>query len=72
MPQLESIIGKLKAQKYGSRILEVVDKYKDANPPENTSSNGKLQGGGKRRSKIPKTINNSIYVASSDEDACLS
>ncbi|KAI4365261.1 hypothetical protein MLD38_021260 [Melastoma candidum] len=67
MKELESIIGKLKSEKYGNRILEVVDKYKSSDQSGSTS-NGKKKSGEKRPSKRPKTINHPIYVAS-DEDA---
>ena len=62
--QLEKIIGKLKTEKYGSRILEEISKYDD-------SDELKERGNKERATKRPKvkTKKAVVVIESSDEDA---
>lgn len=60
-PQLEKIIGKLKTEKYGSKILEQIRKYADLNEL-------KEQGSEERATKRLKTKKALVVIESSDEE----
>lgn len=65
--QLEHIIGKVKAQRYGSRILEEVEKYANSDPQDNDLPNGN-KGSENRASKRPKTSRATVIIESSSGD----
>lgn len=65
--QLESIIGKLKAEKYGSRILEEVEKYEGSDQPDKNLSQ-KSQGTDNRASKRPKTKKPLVLIETSEDE----
>ncbi|KAF8024373.1 hypothetical protein BT93_F1530 [Corymbia citriodora subsp. variegata] len=64
--ELESMIGKLKAEKYGSRILEEVEKYEGSDQPDKNLSR-KSQSTDNRASKRPKTKPLVLIETSEDE-----
>lgn len=51
--QLETIIGKLKTEKYGSRILEEIVKYTETEQPENDAPDNSALGDGQGSEKKP-------------------
>ena len=55
--QLEKVIGKLKTEKYGNRILEQVEKYSD----EQVTDGG-------RAAKRSKTKKNLVVIESSEDE----
>ncbi|KAK9276040.1 hypothetical protein L1049_005571 [Liquidambar formosana] len=68
MEQLEMIIGKLKAQKYGSRILEEIEKYSESKQ----SDSDLLNDGGSdenRPTKKRKTKKTLVLIESSGDEA---
>ncbi|XP_030472084.2 ATP-dependent DNA helicase Q-like 2 [Syzygium oleosum] len=66
--ELESIIGKLKSKKYGSRILEEVEKYEGSDQPDKNSSH-KSQSTDDRPSKRPKTKKPLVLIETSEDEA---
>ncbi|XP_047342370.1 ATP-dependent DNA helicase Q-like 2 [Impatiens glandulifera] len=67
--QLEKIIGKLKTDKYGSRILEEIEKNESDPPPESSlACEGDKDGGRKRPAKRLKTKKTVVVVESSEDD----
>ncbi|XP_059663039.1 ATP-dependent DNA helicase Q-like 2 isoform X2 [Cornus florida] len=66
--QLESIIGKLKTEKYGSRILEEIGSYESKCPPENEFLD-EGQGSGNRVAKRLKTKKATVVIESSEDEA---
>ncbi|KAG5540909.1 hypothetical protein RHGRI_020972 [Rhododendron griersonianum] len=68
MEQVEKIIGKLKAQKYGSKILEEIQNYELQHPlPSDLVDEG--QDGGNRSKKRSKTKNAPVVIESSEDEA---
>lgn len=66
--QVEKIIGKLKAQKYGSKILEEIENYELQHPlPSDLVDEG--QDGGNRSKKRSKTKNAPVVIESSEDEA---
>jgi len=65
--QLEKIIGKLKTEKYGSKILDEIKKYTGSEPPDNGMLNEE-EGSGNRASKRLKTRKGIVVIESSDEE----
>lgn len=63
--QLENIIGKVKTEKYGSRILEQVTKYADSAQPDEV----KEEENENRASKRLKSKKQLILVESSDDES---
>lgn len=59
--QLEKIVGKLKTEKYGSKILEQISKYGDLDEVME-------QGSEERAAKRLKTKKALVVIESSDED----
>ncbi|XP_040985968.1 ATP-dependent DNA helicase Q-like 2 isoform X5 [Juglans microcarpa x Juglans regia] len=66
MKQLEKIIGKLKTEKYGSRILDQVEKYSNS---EQTNEVKEEQGSQNRANKRLKTKKALVLIESSDDEA---
>ena len=66
--QLERIIGKLKTEKYGSRILEEIENYVSQNPPDSDLVD-EGQESGSRTTKRPKTKKALVVIESSEEEA---
>ncbi|KAJ7003769.1 hypothetical protein NC653_008849 [Populus alba x Populus x berolinensis] len=64
---LEKIIGKLKTEKYGSKILDEIKKYTGSEPPDNGMLNDE-EGSGNRASKRLKTRKGVVVIESSDEE----
>ncbi|KAG6688028.1 hypothetical protein I3842_11G103800 [Carya illinoinensis] len=64
--QLEKIIGKLKTEKYGSRILEQVEKYSNS---VQTNEVKQEQGSQNRANKRLKTKKALVLIESSDDEA---
>jgi ATP-dependent DNA helicase Q1 len=64
--QLEKIIGKLKTERYGSRILEQVEKYSDA---VQTDELNEEQGSQNRATKRLKSKKALVVIESSDDEA---
>nr|AXY97621.1 RECQ helicase L2 [Populus tomentosa] len=64
---LEKIIGKLKTEKYGSKILDEIKKYTGSEPPDNGMLNEE-EGSGNRASKRLKTRKGIVVIESSDEE----
>ena len=60
--QLEKVIGKLKTEKYGSRILEQIERYSDFKPADE-------QGTGASAAKRSKTKKNLVLIESSEDEA---
>ncbi|CAN1779612.1 ATP-dependent DNA helicase Q-like 2 [Linum perenne] len=67
MEELEKIIGKLKAEKYGDRILEEVRKYAGSEEEPESSTLKDEESSDKRASKRRKTRKN-VVVVDSEED----
>ncbi|XAR57642.1 DNA helicase [Bertholletia excelsa] len=74
--ELENIIGKLKTQKYGSRILEEIEKYNSEHRESDRIDQGKDSGminhgldSGKRAIKRQKTNKAVVFIESSEEEA---
>lgn len=65
--ELEKIIGKLKTEKYGSKILDEIKKYTGSEPPDNGMLNEE-EGSGNRASKRLKTRKGIVVIESSDEE----
>lgn len=65
--ELEKIIGKLKTEKYGSKILDEIKKYTGSEPPDNGMLNEE-EGSGNRASKRLKTRKGVVVIESSDEE----
>lgn len=65
--QLEMIIGKVKTEKYGSRIIEVIVNYDSENRPECDSVDGE-KGGTSRASKRQKAKNAFVVIDTSEEE----
>ncbi|KAL5581317.1 hypothetical protein UlMin_013759 [Ulmus minor] len=61
MEELEKIIGKLKTEKYGSRILEQIIKYADLDAPKEQESEDRAP----KRRKTKKAL---VVIESSDEE----
>ncbi|XP_027360006.1 mediator of RNA polymerase II transcription subunit 34 isoform X5 [Abrus precatorius] len=59
---LEMVIGKLKTQKYGNRILEQIEKYSDFRPSDKQGTDGRAA----KRSKTKKTL---VLIESSEDEA---
>uniref|UniRef100_A0A5B6YTR0 ATP-dependent DNA helicase n=2 Tax=Davidia involucrata TaxID=16924 RepID=A0A5B6YTR0_DAVIN len=68
MEQLEKIIGKLKTEKYGSRILEEIENYESEHPPDNDFLD-EGQGSGNRAAKRLRTKKAVVVVESSEDEA---
>ncbi|XP_028795868.1 mediator of RNA polymerase II transcription subunit 34 isoform X2 [Neltuma alba] len=64
LEQLEKIIGKLKTEKYGDRILAQIEMYSDFKPPDEKNE----QGSEFRAAKRSKTKKPIVLVESSEED----
>jgi ATP-dependent DNA helicase Q1 len=60
--QLEKVIGKLKTQKYGNKILEHIVKFTDFKPTDEQVSDG-------RAAKKSKTKKNLVLIESSEDEA---
>ncbi|KAL3613819.1 Werner syndrome ATP-dependent helicase [Castilleja foliolosa] len=69
MEELEKIIGKLKSEKYGSRILDEINKYEANNPVDDDFSGGEQDDNTSRSSKRLKTKKTAIVVDSSEDEA---
>ena len=63
--QLEKIIGKLKTEKYGSKILDEIKKYTDSGSSDNGNEE---EGSENRASKRLKTKKGIVIIESSDEE----
>ncbi|CAI0441951.1 unnamed protein product [Linum tenue] len=70
MEELEKIIGKLKAEKYGDRILEEIGKFVGSEDelPEIEASKEEEGSSDKRASKRLKTRKNVVLIDSGDEE----
>ncbi|PQM40630.1 hypothetical protein Pyn_32382 [Prunus yedoensis var. nudiflora] len=66
MELLENIIGKLKAEKYGSRILEQVNTYANSTQPEDAKENQDIENRASKRLKSKKHL---VLVESSDDES---
>ncbi|KAL6965389.1 DNA helicase [Sarracenia purpurea var. burkii] len=66
--QLEKIIGKLKTEKYGSRILEVIGSYESENPHHKDLVDEEAESS-KRSTKRLKTQKALVVIESSEEEA---
>lgn len=55
------MIGKLKTEKYGNRILEQIEKYSDFKPSDEQGTEG--------RAKRSKTKKNLVLISSSEDEA---
>lgn len=64
--QLENIIGKVKTEKYGSRILEQVTKYADLAQPDGVKEEEENENRASKRLKSKKQL---ILVESSDDES---
>ncbi|KAG8634057.1 ATP-dependent DNA helicase Q-like 2 isoform X2 [Manihot esculenta] len=64
--ELEKIIGKLKTERYGSKILEEIKKFVDSDEPDYDKLNG--ESSKKRPTKKRKTKNNVVLIESSEDD----
>ncbi|QHO40161.1 Mediator of RNA polymerase II transcription subunit [Arachis hypogaea] len=62
LEQLEKVIGKLKTEKYGSRILEQIEKYSDFKPDDQQES-------GASAAKRSRTKKNLVLIESSEDEA---
>ncbi|GFP81573.1 mediator of RNA polymerase ii transcription subunit 34 [Phtheirospermum japonicum] len=69
MEKLEKIIGKLKSEKYGSRILEEINKYEANSPIDDYLSGGEQDDNACRASKRLKTKKTAIVIESSEDEA---
>ncbi|KAI4327946.1 hypothetical protein L6164_020350 [Bauhinia variegata] len=65
LEQLEKIIGKLKTEKYGNRILEHVEKYSDFKPPDDTNEQ-RTDGRAAKKSRTKKAL---VVIESSEDEA---
>lgn len=65
--QLETMIGKVKAEKYGDRILEEIEKWSIGQNPN--ASEEEQEEDENRTPKRPKTIDTHVVIESSDEEA---
>lgn len=65
LSQLEKVIGKLKTEKYGDRILAQIQKYSDFKPPDERDE----QDSDGRAAKRSKTNKNVVLVESSEDEA---
>ncbi|XP_057448782.1 ATP-dependent DNA helicase Q-like 2 [Lotus japonicus] len=61
LEQLEKVIGKLKTEKYGKRILEQIEKYSDFKPTDEQVTDG-------RAAKRSKTKKNLVVIDSSEDE----
>ncbi|XP_068326025.1 ATP-dependent DNA helicase Q-like 2 isoform X2 [Pyrus communis] len=66
MELLENIIGKVKTEKYGSRILEQVTKYADSAQPDEVKEEEENENRASKRLKSKKQL---ILVESSDDES---
>ncbi|PKI35809.1 hypothetical protein CRG98_043780, partial [Punica granatum] len=64
---LESIIGKVKTQRYGSKILEEVEKYANSDPQDINLPN-QNEGTENKASKRQKTKRATVIIESSSDD----
>ncbi|KAK7307376.1 hypothetical protein VNO77_40385 [Canavalia gladiata] len=62
LEQLEKVIGKLKTEKYGNRILEQIEKYSDFKSTDKQGTGGRAA----KRSKTKKTL---VLIESSEDEA---
>ncbi|KAL5099817.1 hypothetical protein RYX36_004144 [Vicia faba] len=62
LEQLEKVIGKLKTEKYGNKILEQILNYSDFKPTDEQVSDG-------RAAKRSKTKKNLVLIESSEDEA---
>ncbi|XP_016201261.1 mediator of RNA polymerase II transcription subunit 34 [Arachis ipaensis] len=62
LEQLEKVIGKLKTEKYGSRILEQIEKYSDFKPDDQQESGASV-------AKRSRTKKNLVLIESSEDEA---
>ncbi|KAK2373632.1 RECQ helicase L2 [Trifolium repens] len=62
LEELEKVIGKLKTEKYGNKILEQIVKYSDFKPTDEQVSDG-------RAAKKSKTKKNLVLIESSEDEA---
>ncbi|KGN58393.1 mediator of RNA polymerase II transcription subunit 34 isoform X1 [Cucumis sativus] len=67
LDQLETMIGKVKAEKYGDRILEEIEKWSIGQNPN--ASEEEQEEDENRTPKRPKTIDTHVVIESSDEEA---
>lgn len=63
LAQLEKIIGRLKAEKYGDKILEQISKYGDLD--DELKENHRSEGRPCKRLKTKKAL---VLIESSDDD----
>lgn len=63
LDQLETMIGKVKAEKYGNRIVEEIEKWSIS---QNQNASQQDENSTPKR---PKTINTHVVIESSDEEA---
>ncbi|XP_052725587.1 ATP-dependent DNA helicase Q-like 2 isoform X4 [Vigna angularis] len=61
LEQLEKVIGKLKTEKYGSRILKQIKKYSDSEPADKQETDG-------RAAKRSKTKKNLVLIDSNEDE----
>lgn len=66
--QLEKIIGKLKTEKYGSKILEEIEKYEEKNQAAGISKE-KQDSISSRASKKLKTEKSLVFIESSGDES---
>lgn len=59
--QLEKVIGKLKTEKYGNRILQQIEKYSDSELTDKQETDG-------RAAKRSKTKKNLVLIESSEDE----
>ncbi|XP_022158054.1 mediator of RNA polymerase II transcription subunit 34 isoform X3 [Momordica charantia] len=69
LDELETMIGKVKAEKYGKRILEEVEKWSIAQSQNASSQEEQELEDETRTAKRPKTINSHVIIESSDEES---
>ncbi|XP_031393107.1 mediator of RNA polymerase II transcription subunit 34 isoform X2 [Punica granatum] len=67
LEELESIIGKVKTQRYGSKILEEVEKYANSDPQDINLPN-QNEGTENKASKRQKTKRATVIIESSSDD----
>ncbi|XP_020236207.1 mediator of RNA polymerase II transcription subunit 34 [Cajanus cajan] len=63
LEQLEKVIGKLKTEKYGHRIIEQIEKYSNFKPADKQVTDG-------RAAKRSKTKKNLVLIESSEDEEC--
>lgn len=68
MEQLEKMIGKLKSQKYGMRILEEIENYSRLRPLDNDATN-QVKNAGEKTPKRLKTSRPLVILESSGDEA---